>query len=212
MRRRSSDQRERARTKAFWWVIRLVLLIALLAFPDGHEQQNEATNRTSVMPVTVPEIFTTNSSRHYITSLVKTYAECVGKERLLEIVSNATRGFPTLKDCQMLPTWSHVALLYGEEPVVYGLDSCKLYRSRLEKSNSSSPKPRVAGLQNTGTNALSRMFSNNLNRLPDYHDYDFMGKHDSVSHLQKRKIAKDELPVVLIRYVNPTIHVHYSCV
>jgi len=90
---------------------------------------------------------------------------CVGKEEWLNDI------WPHNPDdmeafCENLPTRHDIEKLYGEEPVIVGLDTCKRYRSIVAKAVQNEtifgPLPRVAGLYNTGTNALAKNFELNL--------------------------------------------------
>jgi len=177
-----------------------------------------------------------------IATLTKMYSACRGKERLLRMLllaSDKKVNIGTLL-CRGLPTDRHIEDLYGPEPIVHGLDTCQAYRDSLKRGNSvrqqreqqflvdnsnntstvataddDEPKPRVAGLYNTGTNALSRAFNNNLKRLrndPQASPYEVAwGKHLPPDRYRlhftyppdsKWKKAEDRfrtLPVVLIR-------------
>jgi hypothetical protein len=57
-----------------------------------------------------------------------------------------------------LPTDAQVHALYGDRPVVYGLDRCPQFRENLPKSDASLG---VAGLFNTGTNPLAMYLAAN---------------------------------------------------
>lgn len=93
---------------------------------------------------------------------------CVGKEDWLNGI------WPHNPDdmevfCENLPTRQVIEKLYGKEPVVVGLDTCERYRSIVAKAVQNGtifgPLPRVAGLYNTGTNALAKNFELNLFRV-----------------------------------------------
>ncbi|GKZ00372.1 hypothetical protein MPSEU_000990200 [Mayamaea pseudoterrestris] len=100
---------------------------------------------------------------------------CHDKEHLLKIVestgirlvNNTTRRII----CEMMPTWTQVTSLYGNKPRILGLDTCQKYRNMLAQANVSSlvpiySMPRVAGLHNSGTNALADTFFDNLAMNP----------------------------------------------
>jgi len=105
--------------------------------------------------------------------------ECGGKERVLEILLKAGKPEISVEDCRSLPAWDTVTSLYGEEPVVYGLDTCELYRETLRRHGNAQPDPRVAGLFDTGTNAFVDALDVNFRHLPDkQRDYQLLGgKH-----------------------------------
>lgn len=92
----------------------------------------------------------TPSEAAMIASLVKENDICQGKEPLLEILLRAGQDKVTEAECELLPTWEEVVSVYGEEPVVYGLESCKQYREHVARTSDLEPQVRVAGLFNTG--------------------------------------------------------------
>ncbi len=73
------------------------------------------------------------------------------------------------KICQKLPTQSEVSHLYGADPVVYGMETCEQFRRNVQQvrkeaadSERALPTVRVAGLFNTGTNAMAVSLARNL--------------------------------------------------
>jgi hypothetical protein len=76
-----------------------------------------------------------------------------------------------LETCPKLAPWSDVMELYGSQPVVMGMETCARYRqSAMAYNNNNNNTPlvgfiRVAGLYNTGTNALQTTLQRNLYRL-----------------------------------------------
>ena len=59
-----------------------------------------------------------------------------------------------------LPNWNDVVTLYGDKPILYGLETCETYRATIK------PEDRMAGpagLFNTGTNLLFELMENNCN-------------------------------------------------
>lgn len=62
-----------------------------------------------------------------------------------------------------LPTWSEVTSLYGEEPVIYGTETCEQFRNSIPATERFVG---VAGQMNTGTNALSKYLQHNL-KIPE---------------------------------------------
>jgi len=75
-----------------------------------------------------------------------------------------------------------VAKLYGEEPVILGLDTCDSYRSLLSDRNIK-PRVRVAGLYNTGTNAFARALEMNFESLDQLEKHEVpWGKHVEVKY------------------------------
>jgi hypothetical protein len=129
-----------------------------------------------------------NITNDLVTKFPKT---CAGKEAYLKIIlsSNHDAAWDALQSsstedgssdaiCNALPTETQVAAKYGDNPIVYGLETCRAYRDLLLPINNNGsrlePMPRVAGLYHTGTNALCRSFSANIKKLPtkEYSPYE----------------------------------------
>ena len=84
-------------------------------------------------------------------------APCSGKETLVKILQNV--NITVDNDlCRQLPAWKTIVNLYGDKPIVVGMETCEAYR----RQSSKNPKPRVAGLYNSGTNALAWMLIDNI--------------------------------------------------
>jgi len=78
-----------------------------------------------------------------------TYEEAIlGREELVDILHDAGVKDLDVTALLSLPKWSKVRELYGDGPVVIGLDSCKKFRetSRLDDASIG-----IAGMFNTGT-------------------------------------------------------------
>lgn len=86
---------------------------------------------------------------------------CYDKEPLRKILSDA--GIKNL-NCTALPSWNQITRLYGNEPVIIGLDTCAAYRQRVGNQGA---VPRIAGMYNTGTNALAKLFELNWSNHTD---------------------------------------------
>jgi hypothetical protein len=72
-----------------------------------------------------------------------------GREELLAILQDAGVEDIDAASIAKLPTWSQVRKLYGDKPVVYGLETCERFRNTIPKDDASIG---TAGLFNTGTN------------------------------------------------------------
>jgi hypothetical protein len=145
-----------------------------------------------------------------ISRVVSRFVACEGKEKLLGILLRAGKDDVTREDCERLPKWDEVSSLYGDEPIILGLDTCERFRKNLKALNQTGaliePFVRVAGLFNTGTNALSQSLSLNVKHVNDPKEYDVpAGKHvpskpiwisTFAREMDKRKKV---LPVVLLR-------------
>jgi hypothetical protein len=102
---------------------------------------------------------------------------CTGKEELLKILKDAGMKNTSSGDvCTRLPKWKNVARFYGEEPIVYGLDTCERYRALLSADANDGtavePTIRVAGLYNTGTNAFCHLLNYNVKDLGNHGDWE----------------------------------------
>jgi hypothetical protein len=136
---------------------------------------------------------------------------CLGKEKVIQILHMA--NVTVDKDlCFRLPSWQSVADLYGDQPVVVGMDTCRAYRDLIQAAGVH-PMPRVGGLYNTGTNALAWTFLENIENIGEkdlrgnLHPYELpWGKHTSPVHRLNVTFPKENkeshvhaLPIVLIR-------------
>jgi hypothetical protein len=84
-----------------------------------------------------------------------------GKERVLALLREA--GIVNLDNSTVaaLPTWNEISQLYGSQsPIVYGLDTCASYRDTVPQHERHAA---VAGMFNTGTNAIAWSLSHNIN-------------------------------------------------
>jgi hypothetical protein len=97
--------------------------------------------------------------------------ECRGKERLVQILMDATGSSlsrenvtsSTSYSCRDLPTWKEIVDLYGSQPVIVRHQCGRAQRKLSSQLPRQRPRqPRVAGLYNTGTNALVKMLPFNL--------------------------------------------------
>jgi hypothetical protein len=100
---------------------------------------------------------------------------CIDKEHLLKIVAVAgvdlTDAQHKQSICRMMPTWKEVSSLYSDKPRIIGLETCQRYRDMLARENRTAEvpiysMPRVAGLHNSGTNALADTMYENFERNP----------------------------------------------
>lgn len=91
--------------------------------------------------------------------------DCSDKKWALEIL-HASDGMFQINEttCTKLPTQQEVIRLYGEDPVVYGMDTCEQFRTNAQQVKNTSHRVtvRVAGLFNTGTNAMAVSLARNL--------------------------------------------------
>jgi len=177
-------------------------------------------------------------------------ASCRGKEEVLEILRRSTQSYQAcsaslwhawlasekhvfgrttcrVEDlCDQLPTWRQVTDLYGDRPVVLGMERCAAYRQTISAAGGSAPHVRVAGLYNTGTHALVSALQDNYPHLNHHNNNNIWdvpwGKHVALRHREKQLFPKHDnstpfesvLPVVLVRdplrWINSMCKAHYD--
>jgi hypothetical protein len=105
--------------------------------------------------------------RNRVAAFTTVHAECRGKALLLEILlsSPGSGGSVHLLSadlCRQLPSHNRIVDVYGEGPVVVGLDTCSEYRQIVSGVQ---PMPRVAGMYHSGTNVVIRTLQRHLGRV-----------------------------------------------
>lgn len=151
----------------------LVTLLTLQAHRKIFAAPNAVSSDAAVLSSSDASVF--NSSH---TDPDYTSPECRGRERVLALIRSALPrelnsttasdkevGAATSINCSIIPPWSETSALYGDRPVVIGMDTCAAYRKTLAEKNAT-PMIRWAGLFNSGTNALKRALSDNLKGSP----------------------------------------------
>ncbi|EEC45174.1 predicted protein [Phaeodactylum tricornutum CCAP 1055/1] len=133
-----------------------------------------------------------------------------GREELLAILKDAGVEDIDVASVLKLPLWSEVQALYGDGPVVYGLDTCEDFRANIPREDASIG---TAGLFNTGTNPFNMYLEGNCIMPENEHDHHGgmrwqvpWGKHMLASRKWNNTAGHDHkvnksnvLPVVLIR-------------
>jgi hypothetical protein len=107
------------------------------------------------------------------------------------------------KELDGLPSAKTLTMLYGplNEPVVVGMETCAAYRDKVPPKNRIAA---VAGLFNTGTNAMAFHLRNNINikttwQIPwGKHRMEFVRLNHTAEGMDKVN-KEDVLPIVLIR-------------
>jgi hypothetical protein len=132
---------------------------------------------------------------------------CIGKEYPTSLLESAGLNASLLAEsCQSLPAWRNYTALYGSKPVILGLERCAHYRDFLAMIKQP-PVVRVAGMYNSGTNALSMILENNLEQLGEafHHDVPW-GKHVPAEFRQTNRFPLNNrldpevvLPLVIVR-------------
>ena len=90
-----------------------------------------------------------------------------GREQLVEILNEA--GIVDIDPIAIhkLPSWSSVTKLYGEKPVILGLERCEEFRTNFPLDDASIG---TAGMFNTGTNPFAMYVSENCKLPKNTHD------------------------------------------
>lgn len=117
---------------------------------------------------------------------------------------------------EQLPTWDQVVSLYGDKPIIHGLETCETYRKSVRAEDRMTGP---AGMFNTGTNLLYELLKTNCDikearrkfREPKRNGMRWQvpwGKHNPPTTHRFRNVAKawgkgirqgDFFPVVLIK-------------
>jgi hypothetical protein len=97
-----------------------------------------------------------------------TYEDAIkGREELMDLLQDAGVEELDIETILMLPKWSSVTKLYGEGPVVVGLDTCERFRNTAALDDASIG---TAGLFNTGTNPFAMYIEANCKMPHNTHD------------------------------------------
>jgi hypothetical protein len=86
-----------------------------------------------------------------------------GRERLVDILLEAGIDDIAPEAIAVLPEWSSVSKLYGDKPVILGLERCEEFRMQSDPIDASIGP---AGMFNTGTNPMAMYISNNM-KMPN---------------------------------------------
>ncbi|KAL3906264.1 MAG: hypothetical protein SGARI_004080 [Bacillariaceae sp.] len=90
------------------------------------------------------------------------YEEAIeGRERLVDIIYEAGIEEIDIPSILSLPTWSSVSKLYGDGPVVIGLERCQEFRTNEDRFPTWDASLGTAGLFNTGTNPFAMYLEQN---------------------------------------------------
>jgi hypothetical protein len=87
------------------------------------------------------------------------------------------------EDAKQLPTWEDIASMYGDKPIIHGLETCEHYRNMVK------PEDRTigpAGLFNTGTNLLVTLLRSNCHIEGETLWQAPWGKHEMASSRLKK--------------------------
>jgi len=179
------------------------------------EKQHDKKGNVVYEPITSvkkEDLLDMGYDKAYIESLANiTYEEAVkGRERLVNILHEAAINEIDPEVIAVLPKWSNVVRMYGEKPVVLGLERCAEFRAQADPIDASVG---VAGMFNTGTNPMAMYISNNFKISSNKKDKAGgtrwqvpWGKHrlastkltNTAGH-EKKTNKTNVLPVVLVR-------------
>ena len=138
-------------------------------------------------------------------------------ERIVNILHSASVSID--KDlAEELPTWDDVVSLYGEKPIIHGLETCEDYRKTVKPADRMTGP---AGMFNTGTNLLFELLKVNCNIKQARHSHTHVeprkngmrwqvpwGKHNPPTTHRFKNVAKawgkdvlqqNFFPIVLIK-------------
>jgi len=104
-------------------------------------------------------------------------------EQILRILAAAKITNINDEYAKKLPTWEDITSMYGDKPVIHGLETCDQYR-KMVKPTDRTIGP--AGLFNTGTNLMWKMLTNNCNIYGEILWQAPWGKHALPSNRLKR--------------------------
>jgi hypothetical protein len=90
-----------------------------------------------------------------------------GREQLVAILEDAGVEDIDIPTILSLPKWSDVTKLYGDGPVIVGLDRCEDFRNNFPLDDASIG---TAGLFNTGTNPFAMYIQTNCKMPHNTHD------------------------------------------
>lgn len=140
------------------------------------------------------------------------YEEAVqARKPLLDLLHQAGLQITDRRVLNRLPRWSQVVDLYGEKPIVIGMETCKRFLQ------SKSPKYcGVAGQMNVGTNALAKYMSSNLRssnitilaQVP-WHKHGWTALRNVYNFTYPYQRHEAVLPIVIIRH--PYFWLHSMC-
>ena len=145
-------------------------LAATSSLNDSIFLPSQFTNKYSRWkPKTQPSTVTTTDDSivqecHDVAVFLAQNPRCDDKVHLIEELASAG-VCPQPEFCDQLPTWQQVTDLYGDKPVILGLETCDAYKRLLKGS---SPMPKLTALWNSGSTALSKTFLYNM-QLYDAH-------------------------------------------
>lgn len=105
------------------------------------------------------------------------------KRNILEILNAANITSINEENAKLLPTWEDIASMYGDKPIIHGLETCEHYRNMVK------PEDRTigpAGLFNTGTNLVWKLMADNCHIDGEILWQAPWGKHSLPSNRLKR--------------------------
>lgn len=142
--------------------------------------------------------------------------DTTGKKRIMELLRDA--GIALTNDVvEKLPTWDQVSALYGDTPVVFGLDQCDRFQKKF--GDPAEHFLSTAGTFNTGTNLMAELLIHNCHmpaRMKKYGERNrgirwqvLWGKHTPVgdeefrlhhrTYTEESLEAKNIFPAVTVR-------------
>lgn len=170
--RRRRERQGSLDKKTFSPVVFVLLFGVLLSFLDVLYimKHLESSPSEVISTVTLEEIQSRSGggdNRHDKTNNGKTSREntvdrnnpLAGREKIIKIITDAGISFDPVEDADLineLPLWSEVTGMYGENPILHGLNegNCKRFQAHSEQGEHLLG---TAGAFNSGTNLLSEL-------------------------------------------------------
>ena len=175
------------------------------------EKREKKTGKIVYKPITEfrkddigPELLVKNATE-------LTYDDAIeGRERLVEILHDAGVEEIDVEVIASLPKWDSITKLYGEGPVIVGLERCEEFQQQAPLDDASMG---TAGMFNTGTNPFAMYLQENCIMPHNKHDKAGgtrwqvpWGKHMLASRKWNNTAKRDErvnktnvMPIVLVR-------------
>ena len=147
-------------------------------------------NENNNINVPEPQQYNTNNDKNYL-SWVASHSQATNhnsttiddKGTIIEYFHLAGVELDD-ESIKLLPTWSQIQAIIGDEPVIYGLDRCEEYRNNIP------PLRRMlgaAGMFNSGTNLATRLMKDNC-AIPER-------QNEAIRLYDQRHITKEMLGI-----------------
>ena len=127
---------------------------AFPSFGSGEDETNDTDETDDETYYETPDRVTKPKKTREELEAMDTFG---ADERIVQILRSARVEIDE-EMAKELPTWDDVVEMYGEEPIIEGLDTCKEYRTNVDAADRMIGP---AGMFNTGTNLLWQLLKTN---------------------------------------------------